>query len=195
MLLILINARSLDHRVSIKTQFELAMTFTSIRLFKICKTAVCWERPQTVNLEIWVDAFFLIMVFLASLRDMTSYVSKKYLKSGLFSNFLRKLLRYAKGRFLQVDWFAWLKKKPQQQGRQRKENDLRNLGWTENVWLPYLCLWYILLFSHLIVLRMLNQTWLQWCLCVKMTKAMGSNPNLIVNPEDFYGFCLTRPSP
>lgn len=142
MLLILINARSLDHRVSIKTQFELAMTFTSIRLFKICKTAVCWERPQTVNLEIWVDAFFLIMVFLASLRDMTSYVSKKYLKSGLFFNFLRKLLRYAKRRFLQMDWFTWLKKKPQQQWRQRKENDLRNLGWTENVWLPYLCLWY-----------------------------------------------------
>lgn len=25
-------------------------------------------------------------------------------------------------------------------GRQRKENDLRNLGGRENVWLPYLCL-------------------------------------------------------
>lgn len=44
------------------------MTFTSIRLFKICKTAVQWERPQTLNSEIWVAAFFLIMVFLPSVE-------------------------------------------------------------------------------------------------------------------------------
>lgn len=47
MLLILINARSLDHTVSIKTQSELAMTFTSIGPFKICKTAVRWESPPS----------------------------------------------------------------------------------------------------------------------------------------------------
>lgn len=67
MLLILIDARSLDDSVSIKTLLELAMTFTSIRLFKIRKTAVHRERPQILNLEIGVDAFFLIMVFLPTL--------------------------------------------------------------------------------------------------------------------------------
>ena len=165
-------ARSLDHSVSIKTLLELAMTFTSIRLFKICKAAV--HRNALPNTQPWNMSRFIFpnySIFTKSLGH--DFLCLKNIERGAkFFNFLSKLLKHVKRRFLQMNWFPWLKRNPSSREDTEKRMIWKNLG--EGRLFGFLtCASDILLFSYLIVLRMLNQTWLQWCLCVKMTKAMG----------------------